>query len=194
MKHNIIAENFGVLLRPAALDDAGLIVRLRNASHALEFIGDSAKSVPEQEAWMLRYFERPNDYCFMLETTHNAKTIGMLGIYGIEGEVGEWGRCVIEPGVPAASASAWLALHICFDVLALNIVRGLVVQSNKEVLSFHRRAGYAHIGLHREPRIIGGKQVQMVEFRTTRSDWPRMATTLERYAVMAQKFMEAYHA
>jgi|CZKV01.1.fsa_nt_gi RimJ/RimL family protein N-acetyltransferase len=194
MQHKISAEKFGVRLRPADLDDAGLIVHLRNSQHALEFIGDSAKNVPEQEAWLKRYFERPNDYCFMIETTYNAKTVGMLGVYGIEGELGEWGRWVLEPGVPAAPASAWLALHVCFDVLGLKTVRGLVVETNKEVLSFHKRAGYELIGFHPEPRMIGGKQVRMVEFRTTSLEWPVMASSLGRYALMAQQFMEGCDA
>lgn len=193
MKHNIIVEKFGVRLRPAGLDDAALIVRLRNSPHALEFIGDSARSVPEQEAWLRRYFERPDDYCFMIETIHDGKTVGMLGVYGIEGDTGEWGRWVLEPGVPAAPASAWLALHVCFDVIALKTVRGLVVETNKEVLSFHKRVGYTHIGFHPEPRTIGGRQVRMVEFRTTRSDWPAMSATLERYALMAQQLMKVSH-
>lgn len=181
-------------MRPAGLDDAGSIVRLRNNPRAVEFIGGSAKNGPEQEAWLLRYFERPNDYCFMIETTHDGRAVGMLGIYGIDGGEGEWGRWVIEPGVAAAAASAWLALHVCFDLLGLNTVRGLVVETNKEVLSLHKRAGYARIGFHPEPRMICGKQVRMVEFRTTRSDWPKMAATLERYALMAQKLMEPCHA
>jgi RimJ/RimL family protein N-acetyltransferase len=194
MKHNIITKKYGVRLRPAELVDAGLIVQLRNSPHALDNIGDSAKTVSEQELWLRNYFDRPNDYCFMIETIHNNKTVGMLGVYGIEGDVGEWGRWVIEPGVPAASASAWLALHICFDLLTITTVRGLVVETNKEVLSFHRRAGYSNLGFHPEKRMIGGKQVRLVEFRTTRSEWPTMAATLERYAVMAQKYMEDCHA
>ena len=194
MKHNIGAERFGFRLRPAELGDAGVIVRLRNSSHALAFIGDSAKSVSEQEAWLERYFNLPNDYCFMIETVRDAKPVGMLGLYGIEGQVGEWGRWVIEPGVPAAPASAWLALHVCYDVLGLNTVRGFVVETNKEVISFHNRAGYNNMGFHPQPRMIGGKQVRMVEFMTTRSDWPAMSATLERYARMAQKIMGNDHA
>jgi hypothetical protein len=69
-----------------------------------------------------------------------------------------------------------------------------VVETNKEVLSFHRRVGYAQKGFHPEPRMIGGKQVRMIEFRTTRSNWPVMSATLEKYALMSQKFMEGSHA
>lgn len=190
MYHNIVAEKFGVRLRPVKMDDAEKIIQLRNSPHALKFIGDSAKTIPDQETWLKSYLNRPDDYCFMIETTRDSSSVGMLGIYGIDGDIGEWGRWVIVPGVPAAAASAWLALHICFDILNLSTVRGLVVEMNKEVLSFHKRAGYTHLGFHPDPRLIGGRQVRMVEFRTTMNDWPAMQQTLKRYAVMSEKLMK----
>lgn len=193
MKHDITVERFGVRLRPVNLADAGLIVRLRNSPHALAFIGDSAQTVPEQETWLERHFQQPDDYCFIIETAQDGRGVGMLGIYGIAGDTGEWGRWVIEPGVPAAAASAWLVLQVCFETLGLQTVRGLIVETNKEVLSFHERIGYERIGFHSETRVIRGLPARLVEFRTTRNDWPRVAATLERYAVMAQKLMVMSH-
>lgn len=188
--HNLSARKSGFVLRPVVLEDAAEIVRLRNSPHALNFIGDSAKTVADQEKWLQQAFARPSDYNFMIETAARPRSVGVLGIYGIQGEEGEWGRWVIEPGVMAAPASAWMVLHLCFEALGLQKVRGLLVESNKEVISFHRRIGYAEIGYHAETRSIGGKDVRMIEFITTRSDWPRVGSKLEQFAKMAESLNE----
>ena len=189
MKHDISAENFGVRLRPVRLDDAALIVELRNSLHAIRYIGDSAKTVTAQEKWLCDHFEQPDDYNFIIELSQPSKSVGMLGIYNIQGERGEWGRWVIRPGVLAGSASAWLALHVCYEVLRLRDVYGLIVENNGQVLSFHRRAGYVERGFHPVRRVIGGQSVRMVEMVTSRAEWPKVSRTLEQCAVAAQKFL-----
>jgi RimJ/RimL family protein N-acetyltransferase len=189
MKHSISAKNFGVRLRPVRLDDAALIVELRNSPHAMKYIGDSAKTVTAQKKWLQDHFEQPDDYNFIIELSQRAKAVGMLGIYNIQGDSGEWGRWVIRPGVLAGPASAWLALHVCYEVLRLRNVCGLIVENNSQVLSFHRRAGYVDKGFHPVCRIIGGQSVRMVELVTTRAEWPGVSRTLEQFAVAAQKFL-----
>jgi RimJ/RimL family protein N-acetyltransferase len=189
MKHNISLEGFGVRLRPATLEDSAFIVELRNSPHAIGLIGDSAQTVETQRAWLQRHFEVPDDYYFVIETSHDNRAVGVLGIYDIHGDVGEWGRWIIKPGVPAAAASAWLVLKICFEQLGLKTVRGLIVEMNKEVISFHRRIGYELIGVHPQPRIIGNRPVHMIEFRTTRDAWPKLSAALERYARMSQTLL-----
>ncbi len=182
MHHTLRVERYGFGLRPVQRSDAGFIVELRNGSHALGRIGDSARTVEDQEAWLEGYYARQGDYCFIIERSADAKPVGMLGVYGIDGEVGEWGRWVVVPGVPAAAASAWMALHVCFDVLRLGTVRGRVVETNGPVLSFHRRIGYQEMGRCQETTRIGGREVGMIEFQATRSDWPRMSEVLGQYA------------
>ncbi len=189
MKHDITAEKFGIRLRPVLIDDASLIVELRNSPHAVKYIGDSAKSVSDQKKWLRDYFERPDDYTFMIEVAQACRPVGMLGVYDINGDTGEWGRWVVNPGVMAGPASAWLAIHICLEVLGLDKVRCLIVESNKQVLSFHRRAGYVDRGFHPVHRIIGGQLVRMVELVTSRAQWPGVSRTLEQFAVAAQKFL-----
>lgn len=188
--HSLSARKSGFSLRPVTLEDAAEIVRLRNSPHALNFIGDSAKTVEDQKAWLSQALARPADYNFMIEAMENPRPVGVLGIYGIQGDVGEWGRWVIQPGVMAAPASAWMVLHLCFEALGLQKVRGLLVESNKEVISFHRRVGYVEVGYHEETRRIGGQDVRMIEFVTTRSDWPKVGARLEKFAQMAESLME----
>jgi hypothetical protein len=40
-----------------------------------------------------------------------------------------------------------------------------------------------------EPRIIGGKPVNLLEYRLTRPEWPKISANLTRYALMAEKLL-----
>ncbi len=181
-------EKFGVRLRPVEITDAARIVELRNSPHARGFLGDSATTVGDQEKWLMAYFERRGDYCFMIETLSGNSPVGMLGVYNIESEQGEMGRWIVQRGAMVAPASALLAWSFCFERLGLKSVVGLVVETNKEVLSFHRRLGCEEVGIHSQTRVIGGESVRMIEFLITQDLWPSIKRDLEKYAEMAQLF------
>jgi RimJ/RimL family protein N-acetyltransferase len=189
MRHDVSASAHGVRLRPVRDEDAAFIVQLRNSPHAAGRIGSSAKTVDDQLEWLRRHYEIQDDYLFMIETTGNDKVCGMLGIYGIRGSTGEWGRWVIQPGVPAAAASALLALEICFERLSLDTIRALIVSTNREVIAFHERIGYEHVSSASEARVIDGSQVVMAEYRASRAQWPMIRLRLESHAKVAHSWM-----
>jgi RimJ/RimL family protein N-acetyltransferase len=191
MRHDISASAHGVRLRPVCNEDAAFIVQLRNSPHAAGRIGSSAKTVDDQLAWLRRHFEVPDDYVFIIETTADDRACGMLGIYGIQGSTGEWGRWVIQPGVPAAAASALLILDICFERLSLDTIRALIVSTNREVIAFHQRIGYEYVGAASGARVIDGQQVEMAEYRALRSRWPMIRSHLNRYAAAAHEWMRS---
>lgn len=186
MNHDLSAERFGVRLRPVRLDDAEFIVRLRNSPRALGNVGDSAADLPGQTAWLQRYFDRANDYYFIVETAADRRPVGTIGVYGIEGATGEWGRWIVVPEVPAGPASAWLALHAGFELLGLDTLLGGVVESNKSVISFHQRIGNPAVGWSPTSRIIGGQPVRLLQYRATRADWPGISEKLSRFARIAE--------
>lgn len=189
MRHSLTVEKYGVALRPVGLDDAAFIVQLRNSPHALGNVGDSVTDLPSQERWLKSYFERANDWYFIVQTTRDHTPVGTVGVYDVAGTVGEWGRWIVLPGVPAGPASAWLALHVAFDVLNLEVALGHVVETNKAVLSFHERIGNPSVGWAANPRVIGGRTVRLVEYRATRADWPTMSAQLDRYAGIAKPLL-----
>jgi len=188
MDHSIGAEKFGVGLRPVRLSDAGFIVNLRNSPHASGFVGDSAQTEASQRDWLNCYFTRPGDYYFIIELAGNRQVIGTFGIYDIRDGCGEQGRWIILPGIPAAPASSWLILHIAFDILGLDVVRGTVVESNKNVISFQKKIGIHFTGAS-ERRSIAGKPVNMLEYRMTRAEWPLISANLTHYALMAERVL-----
>ncbi|MGO8945150.1 MAG: GNAT family N-acetyltransferase [Syntrophobacteraceae bacterium] len=188
MDHSIIVQKFGIRLRPVGLSDAGFIVNLRNSPHALGFVGDSAQTEASQRDWLNSYFARPGDYYFIVELARNCQMVGTSGIYDIQDGSGEGGRWIILPGIPAAPASSWLTYHISFDILGLDVVRGTVVESNKNSISFHKKIGI-HVPGDSKPRIIAGEPVNMLEWRVTRAEWPLISANLTRYALIAEKVL-----
>ncbi len=189
MEHSVKVEAYGVRLRPVRMADAEFIVKLRSSPHAEGFIGDSAADVGSQEAWLRAYFERPDDLYFIIERGRDGQAVGTSGICDIQGTVGEWARWVIMPGVEAAPGSMWLTFHTAFDVLGLEILRALVVDSNTRMLSIHKKAGSTCLGISLVRRVIGGKSVNLVEFRIAKADWPRISAAIERYARIAERIL-----
>lgn len=66
MNHDVRLEGYGALLRPVTMEDAESIVNIRRQKHARGFIGDISDSIPKQRAWLQQYFERPDEYYWMI--------------------------------------------------------------------------------------------------------------------------------
>jgi len=161
MQHTLQAEGFGIRLRPVQLEDAAFIVWLRNQEHARGRIGDSARHVCAQTVWLRTYFDRPDDYYFIIETT-GAIPVGTYGFYDFQQDTAETGRWVIRLGVPAAVPSLVLALHLAFDVVKLRALRAHTVASNRQVLSILRKMGFRQTGIELGAQVIGGRRVDLV--------------------------------
>jgi len=189
LNHSIVVEKFGIRLRPVRLSDAGFIVNLRNSPHALCFVGDSAKTEAAQKDWLNNYFSRSGDYYFIIELARNCQNVGTTGIYDIREGTGESGRWIILPGISAAPASTWLTLHVSFNILGLDVVRGTIVESNKNVTSMHKKLGMRFTG-GCESRIIARQSVNLLEYRIARAEWPLISANLARYALLAEKFLQ----
>ncbi len=187
MRHSISAQRFGYAIRPVTLADAQFLVGLRNSPHAIGNIGDSAADVKNQEQWLAKYFDRSDDYYFIVESAETRAPVGAVGVYDVVGDTGEWGRWVLTPGIPAAPASTWLAFHVCFDLLGLKTVLGHVVETNRPVITFHERTGFRRVGYSEEPRLIGGKTVRMVAFKADPDDWKVISERLGHFAELASR-------
>lgn len=186
MKHSFQIEGFGVRLRPVKMEDAGFIVWLRNLEHAKGRVGDSARDVAAQEAWLESYFQREGDYYFVIETL-SGKPVGAYSIYNITGESAESGRWVIQPDVPAAIPSAMLAFELAFVKLGMKELRARTVATNQSVLSLNKKFGFHEVRIETGAQVIGGKSIDMVHFLLKAPEWaktrPKMLP-LAKYAEM----------
>ena len=186
MKHNVILEGYGVRLRPVTLDDADFIVKLRNMPHAIGKIGDSATTTHDQQIWLEKYFERDNDYYFIIESL-SCKRLGTIGIYDIDWtkKVAESGRLVILPDSLAALPSCILLIDFCFHNLKLNLLMGCVVSTNIAVIALNKQLGYS-ITSESSKRYINNQTVTMVNIKLSPTKWEATRTKLIK---LAQKGM-----
>ena len=186
MEHNVTTEGFGVRLRPVTLSDAAFIVWLRNLSHAVGRVGDSATDTASQEAWLQKYFTREGDYYFVIETACGI-AVGAYGIYDVRGTSAESGRWIIRPEVPAAIPSAMLAFETAFDKLGMTELRVSTVSTNSLVLSLNKKFGFKQVGITPASQIINGKPADLVHFLLVAADWPKVREKLLPLAKLAEK-------
>ncbi|HVV70441.1 MAG TPA: GNAT family protein [Verrucomicrobiae bacterium] len=185
MDHSIHTEGFGVRFRPVRMQDAAFIVKLRNSGHAKGFVGDSAKDIRSQETWLEAYFQRNDDYYFIIETPRGLP-VGTYGIYEIRGKTAEQGRWVILPDVRAAAPSAIVSLDMAFGMLGFNQLTGSTVATNPAVLSLNRRMGFRELRTERAAKVINGQAVDLVHFVVTAESWQKARGGLVPIAQLAE--------
>src|ERR1700722_15139327 len=177
MQHNYKVEGFGARLRPVRMEDAAYIVWLRNLEHAKGRLGDSAKDVAAQEAWLKEYFGRAGDYYFIIET-QNGTPAGSFGIYNVTGTSAESGRWVIQPEIPIAIPSAVIAFDLAFGKLGLTELRAKTVSTNQPVLSLNKKFGFREIRVEKGSQLIDGKSVDQMHFLMKADEWAKSRTRL----------------
>jgi RimJ/RimL family protein N-acetyltransferase len=186
MQHTVQSEAFGVRLRPVQLQDAAFIVWLRNLDHAKGRVGDSAGDLGAQEAWLQTYFQRPDDYYFIIETKGGIP-VGTYGLWDFVQGSGESGRWIVRPDVPAAVPSAIIGLDLAFGRLGLKQVRVKTVSTNQPVLSLNRKFGMRQTHIEPNAQIIGGKPVDQVHFILEPPDWAIARKRLVPLAQLAER-------
>ena len=84
MRHSISLTCVRYRLRPVTLEDAPFIVELRMDPLLNRYLHEISPRVEDQVAWIERYFERPEDYYFIIEDADSGEPHGAIGIYDIE--------------------------------------------------------------------------------------------------------------
>lgn len=188
MRHDISVTCVRYRLRPVTLEDAPFIVELRTDPALNQFLHEVSPRVEDQIGWIERYFERPDDYYFIVEDADSGEPQGTVGIYDIAKDTGSavWGRWVVRGGPVAAVESAWLICEVGFSQLGLASMRPLVLVENTKVRSFHDSFGATRIGVLKDYFLVLGKRQSAIEYRITACEWPalraRHYSTLSRLA------------
>ena len=185
VKHTLAITGRRFRLRPVALSDAEFIVALRTDPRRSQFIHPISSHLPDQVAWLQRYFDRVGDYYFIIERLDDGRPAGTIGLYDVDAalKAAEWGRWVAQVGSGAGVEGLLLLYRVAFELLELEVVYARTIAANQRALSIH--AGY---GL--TPHRLLPKHVQLgtalhdaVEHRLTRSAWPAHQPELERLAM-----------
>jgi len=182
MHHSLVAEDFGVRLRPVQMKDAAFIVWLRNQDHVKGRVGDSASDIAGQNKWLETYFERRNDFYFVLETL-DGTPLGTNALYEISGQNAEWGRYIVRPEVRAALSSAILIFDLAFEKLKIGELLARCVSTNTKMHSIVKKCGFSQTETRLANQIIGGQPVDMIHFVLKAVDWPKFR---ERLLPLAQ--------
>ncbi len=148
MKHSFKKAGFAYALRPVELTDAQFIIdtRLEDAERN-RFIHKISTDVSAQEQWIRDYFSRAGDYYFVVENVLTGRPEGLIAVYDIQENKGEWGRWVIQQGSLAAIESLDLLCQVAFDELELDEIYSRTVEDNTPVVSFHNSAKEKYRGI-----------------------------------------------
>lgn len=170
MKHNIHLEGFAYKLRPVEIEDAEFIVEIRSPERS-RFMHQIDRRVEAQRKWLEKYFERPNEYYFVVERKKDGRREGLTCLLNVDAEnqSAESGRMVLRPGSLAAPETALCVLRLAFDTFAVHEVWGIALQENKRVLAFNKRLGFERREI--VPIQINGKTHSGIRCALTRDRW-----------------------
>lgn len=138
MNHNITIDGVSYRIRPVKITDAQFIIDIRLAdSKRNQFINKISSDLKCQEEWIRKYFDRAGDYYFIVENLFTGSPEGLIGVYDIEENRGEWGRWVIDRSSLAAIESVDLIFKAAFEHIGLSEVYCRTITNNQSVVSFH---------------------------------------------------------
>ncbi|MDD6177412.1 MAG: GNAT family N-acetyltransferase [Ruminobacter sp.] len=164
MKHNYKVNGFCYRLRPVTLDDAQFIIdtRLEDAAKS-QFVHKISTDVSKQIEWLNNYFEREGDYYFVVENLFTKEREGLISVYDIHGNVGEWGRWVFKRGSLGAIESVNLIYKFAFETLHLSEIYTHTISDNVSVVNFHKSINAKFRTILKEACELNGKLFDMTE-------------------------------
>jgi len=191
MQHELHAKGFGITLRPVRMSDSAFIVWLRNQDFVKGRVGNSASDVPSQEAWLGEYFERPDDYYFIIESPGGIP-LGTEAIYNNPGPIAEWGRFIVQPETAAAVPGAILAFDLAFHQMGMRELLATCVSTNHTVCSLIRKFGFRQTGIAEAAQMIAGKPVDLMQYVLSAEDWTKARDRLVPVAQFAESHIREW--
>jgi RimJ/RimL family protein N-acetyltransferase len=179
MKQGIRVSNYGFTLRPIEYSDASFIVQLRSDPDLSRFLHPITPTIESQIEWLKLYFERQNDFYFVIESIEPKTKEGLIGLYDVDFVAGraEWGRWILRSGSLAVVASVLFVFQVAFDVLELDEIHCFTAMHNAKVVSFHDSCGLARQTIHKSCQ-IREEPVDMVEHCLRKNEWPQVRNRL----------------
>jgi RimJ/RimL family protein N-acetyltransferase len=182
MQHDLRLAGHAYRLRPVELDDAEFIVALRTRDPQwVRYLHPIPQDTEQQRRWLRSYFDRQNDYYFVVENRDSRDRHGLVGIYNIDPVVqtGEWGRWILRPGSFAAVETALLVYRVAFEYLQLRSVYCITVADNLSVVSFHDSCGLARAAFLPRHFELAGVPYDGVKHVCMHENWPIVRSRLE---------------
>lgn len=142
-----MVTGLSVFLRLATLNDCEFIFETRKDPERSLFLGGEPDSVPEQAAWLQRYFLRHlagEEYYFVICDSLSGSPCGLLRLYEVQAEHCTWGSWVLIASRPSGAAikSAYLSFEFVFNVLGLASTKLRVHKHNNRALYLYMLFGF----------------------------------------------------
>ena len=184
MQHGHLIEGPAFRLRPVANGDAAFIVKLRSDPALQRWLHAGAADAPAQRDWLAAYYQRPDDFYFVIESRADGAPQGLIAVYDLDrtARSAEWGRWVLLPGSLAAVESAWLVYRFAFELLALQSLHCRTVADNQAVVSFHDSCGITERRLLPAAVELHGRRHDLVEHVVRALAWSAVETKLATLA------------
>ena len=127
-------------LRSITLDDAEFSYNIRADKRNRDTVGQLAPSLEAQKDFIRWQMQEPNDYYFVV-LNKKGERIGLVGIYDIHGDIGEFGR-EVNIGEPAEIMEVGIVLAtFCINVLNLKKISYVIYANNVTHLSTIKKRG-----------------------------------------------------
>jgi RimJ/RimL family protein N-acetyltransferase len=200
LRHSLTIDGPAFRLRPVRGEDAAFIAELRADPERSRYLHRGPAGTRSQEAWLAAYFERQDDYYFMIENCATGRPEGTAGIYNAGWRIeprtnrlqrdAEWGRWVLRRGSLAALESASLIYRVGFEMLDLDSIYCRTIRENASALAFHDS-----FGLERGRMLPGYlEDLDAIECRLTRARWMALREGVERKAARAAAWSRPHYA
>jgi RimJ/RimL family protein N-acetyltransferase len=189
MRHDLTLGGPGLRLRPIGDGDAALVIALRGNPELNRYLHPSSNRLEDQLAWFARYYERENDFYFVIEKRVDGAPEGVIALYDIDPDTrcGEWGRWILKPASLAAVESAYLIYRTAFELLGMEGVYCRTVADNGKVVSFHDSCGITERRILSRHFELGGCTLDAVEHRVSRASWKEIEPRLFKLAQLAAR-------
>lgn len=130
-----------VNLEDVKLNEAGYILKLRQDPQKTKYLPRLDISIEEQKVWMKERQKRKGDYYFLIKNKKGRK-LGTIGIYNINGKVGEIGRWISEGNEIENTEAYILCLEWAFKEKCLEKIKSRPMWENKKIIRLSERMGF----------------------------------------------------
>ena len=181
MRHSFRLAGLYEIL-PVDYHHAEFILKLRTDPALALYLNSVRDSLPEQQKWLSEYFDRPDDFYFVIQNIITKKWVGLISVYNVNKDLSkaEWGRWVVVENSIAAIESARLIYEFGFEYLNLSSMYCHTLADNKKVLSFHQSFGATNTGDIKICNKKNGISRQAVEYQINYNDWNQINERLKR--------------
>lgn len=127
-------------LRSITLDDAEFSYNIRADKRNRDTVGQLAPSLEAQKDFIRWQMQEPNDYYFVV-LNKKGERIGLVGIYNIHGEIGEYGR-EVNVGEPAEIMEVGIVMaNFCTNILHLDKICFIIYANNIRNINNAKKRG-----------------------------------------------------